>query len=225
MIKFLRAKLIRNSLPNLLDYPNNVSFKKAKTKEEYYSCFKLLHDIYVDCGYMEKNDQSSRIIPNHYDPLTKVCMAYDEISSDVIFTGSIFIDYKFGLPLDSLFNYELNELRNKGKRIAEIGCLASNKLYRKNNKLIPLYMNRFIFNECMKLNVDELIVGIHPKHVKIYEDLLLFKKIGYSKSYSYVNNNVCVCLRLNLNTIKDKMKKVYNKKPLEKNLYQFYFKD
>lgn len=142
-----------------------------------------------------------------------------------IYTASVFIDGKLRLPLDSAFKKEADNLRNQHKLIAEVGCLATHTKYRKGDKSIPMIGNKRIFRYAMAKQVDELLITIHPKHLHIYEDILLFRRIGYCEHYSYVNYQPAVLMGLNLNTCKNRCAQVYNKKPDWNNLYKFFFEN
>jgi hypothetical protein len=73
------------------------------------------------------------------------------------------------------------------------------------------------------IRADDLLITVHPKYLKIYEDILLFEKIGQIPSFSYVNNNPAVALRLNLNIVRERCQEIYGKMPKKRNLYHFFF--
>jgi hypothetical protein len=87
-----------------------------------------------------------------------------------------------------------------------------------------MIMNRFIYNHAIEvLHADDLLITVHPKHLKIYEDILLFEKLGELAEYPYVEDNPAVALRLNLKTASERFKDVYSNMPRGKNLYHFFF--
>lgn len=222
-----RKRLNRGGLPDFQTNLDSVTFRKASSADDYISCFNLLHDVYVDAGFIEPSTPPLRIIPHHSDPESMVfmgCLPDDQAGTVPIYTASMFPDNKQGLPMDTGFKGQMDVLRDQGRRLVEIGCLASNPLYRKGDKKIPMLGNRMLVSYAIKaLHADDLVITVHPKYLKIYEDILLFEKIGEISSYSYVNNNPAVALRQNLHTWPQRLKKVYAKKPIEKNLYHFLF--
>lgn len=222
-----RKKTIRDSLPGFEANLDDVTFCKASSAKEFMSCFRLLHDVYVQAGFIQPSIPPLRIIPQHSDPETIVlmgCLTNDQAEKRPIYTASIFPDKEQGLPMDTGFKREVDVLRNQGRRVVEAGCLASHPLYRKGNKNIPMIGNRMVVSHSINtFNADDLLITTHPKYLKIYEDILLFDKIGEISSFSYVNDNPAVALRLDLNTWAQKLKKVYGNKPIEKNLHHFFF--
>lgn len=223
----LRKKVIRGGLPTFQTSLDDVTFKQVSCSEDYMSCCKLVYDVYLESGFIKASSFPFRIIEHHSDPETMVfmgCLADDRAASTPIYTASLFADNKLGLPMDEGFKREVDALRNKGRRIVEVGCLASDPIYRKGDKNVPMIVNRLIYNHAIKaLNADELLITVHPKYLKIYEDILLFEKIGELSEYPYVEKNPAVALRLNLKTAPERFKKVYGKMPTGKNLHHFFF--
>ena len=223
---FRKSRICEN-LPNFQNTLDHVTFRKASSFEDYISCFGLLHDVYVQAGFITPSIPPLRIIPHHADPEAMVfmgCLANDQAENMPIYTASMFPDNKQGLPMDSGFKRQVDVLRNQGLRLVEVGCLASHPVYRKGDKMISMLGNRMLVSYAIQaLHADALVITVHPKHLKIYEDIFLFKKIGEVQSYSYVNNNPAVALRQNLHTWPQRLKEIYAKKPIEKNLYHFLF--
>ena len=222
-----RKRIIRGALPDFQTNLDAVTFCEASSVEDYMSCFGLLYDVYVDAGFIQSSSIPLRIIPHHSDPEARVfmgCLTDKQAGNTPIYTASMFPDNEQGLPMDTGFKQQVDVLRNQDRRLVEIGCLASDPLYRKGNKNIPMLVNRMLLSYAIKtLHADDLLITTHPKYLKIYEDILLFEKIGQISSFSYVNNNPAVALRLNLKTASQKFKEIYDRKPKEKNLHYFFF--
>lgn len=224
----IRKVIIRKCLPEFKQELPGITFRKAISEKEIYNCLKLINDVYVDVKYIKRVvGEEIRKIPQHTDPRTVVFMATttnackEEIP---ICTFSLFLDGPFGLPIDIGFKEYVDTLRKQEKRLAEVGCLASHPDYRRQDKNIPMLLNKLLILHIINnLKVDFLLITTHPKYVRIYEDVLLFKKIGAISNFSYVNRNPAVAFELDLTTVRQKFKKVYGNKPTNKNLYQFFF--
>lgn len=223
----LRKRIIRRGLPDFQTSLDDVTFQQVFRAEDYMACFKLVYDVYLEAGFIKPSSLPYRIIKHHSDPDTMVfmgCLANDQAENTPIYTASMFADNELGLPMDEGFEREVDALRNQGRRIVEVGCLASDPTYRKGNKSVPMIMNRFIYNHAIEvLHADDLLITVHPKYIKIYEDILLFEKIGELSEYPYVEDNPAVALRLDLQTASERFKEVYGKMPIGKNLYHFFF--
>jgi len=223
-----RKQIIRGALPDLQTRLDDITFREVSLIEDYRCCFRLLHDVYVEAGFIRPSKNRLRIVPQHYDPESRVfmgCLTDNKANKTPIYTASLFPDNKQdGLPMDVGFKQQVDRLRNQGRSLVEVGCLASHPSYRKGNKHIPMLGNRMLVLYAMNtICADDLLITVHPKYLKIYEDILLFEKIGEISSFSYVNNNPAVALRLDLNKVKQRSKDIYNKMPKKKNLYHFFF--
>jgi len=223
----VRKKIIRGRLPEFKTSLDDVIFKQVVRTEDYMSCFKLVYDVYVEAGFIKPSSLPYRIIEHNADPQTMVfmgCLADGQSENRPIYTASMFADNELGLPMDEGFEREVDSLRKDNRRVVEVGCLASDPTYRKGNKNIPMIMNRFIYNHAIEvLHADDLLITVHPKYLKIYEDILLFEKIGELSEYHYVEDNPAIALRLDLRKASDRFKDVYGNMPIGKNLYHFFF--
>lgn len=218
-MKTIKKYLIRKFLPEFKTKIDEVIFRQAETVEDYINCFKLLYETYIDSGFLRQQQIPMRIVKQHYNKGTRLFLA--EKDNTIIYTASIFTDEESGLPVDQGFKTEIDKLRNKGRTVIEVGGLATHKNHRYNNKSIPMIGNRLCFLYSIHtLKANDMVVTIHPKYLKIYQDILLFEKIGSKDTFSYVNNNPVVAMRVNLDTIKERCKKVYGKKS---NIYKFFF--
>lgn len=222
-----REKIVRAALPAFETNLDGITFRQAYSTDDYTNCFRLLHDVYVHAGFIKPTRIPLRIVSHHSNPESRVFLGSLTDNSGEkmpIYTASLFPDGDQGLPMDMGFKREVDELRARDRHIVEVGCLASAPLYRKGNKNIPMLGNRMLMQYAVKiLQADDMLITVHPKYLKIYQDVLLFEKIGQISSYSYVNGNPAVALRLNLKTMTEKFKKVYSQKPARKNLYHFFF--
>ncbi|MCP4672197.1 MAG: N-acyl-L-homoserine lactone synthetase [Desulfobacula sp.] len=224
---FIRRKIVRAKLPALSLDIENTMFRPAVSLDDYIKCFRLLHDVYVRSGYIDPSESALRIIPQHSNPASKIflgCHLNDDSQRIPVYTISLFPDSDEGLPMDDGFKSQLDTLRNQKRKIAEVGCLASNPSFRRRDMNIPMLGNRIMHQYATQyLDLDDLVITVHPKHQWVYEDVLLFEKIGEMSEYSYVKDNPAVAMRLDLRCAEKNYKKVYGACPLEKDLHHFFF--
>ena len=218
---------IQPGIPGFKVNPEKFVLRPAVSVEDYIRCFRLLHDVYVQTGLTDPLPIPLRIVPHHSDPESKVFMGdfrHGQSMQLPVYTISLFSDNEQGLPIDEAFQKEVDILRKQGRRLVEAGCLASNPAFRTGNQNIPMLGNRLILNYASQnLDADDLLITVHPRHLKIYENILLFEKIGEISSYSYVNGKPAVALRLNLNTMVKAYQEAYAGAPIEKDLHHFFF--
>ena len=223
---YIRKPLLQKTLPEFKTQISGITFRKTNTIDEQFSCLELVQTVYKHSGYTTKNVKI-RKLSQHDNPKTVIFMATmnnlrkKEIP---IYTASLFPDSSLGIPMDTAFKNEVDNLRKQKAIIAEVGCLASHPQFRRKDKNIPMIMNKLIMEYAKDiLGITHLLITVHPKHLKIYEDILLFEQIGKIDKFTYVNNNPAVALQLNLKKATERFQNVYGNKPTNKNLYHFFF--
>lgn len=201
-------------------------FKLAASARDYFAALKLVQDVYIQEGYVNADESSRpcRILENHLHEKTAVFIG--EKNEELVFTISLFPDSDKGLPMDSIYKKELDSLRGQGRMIGEVGCLATHPGSRSGSQNIPMHGNKIVLKYAMEhLDLDDLVITVHPKHAVVYKDILLFDEIGGGqiKAYPKVNSNPAIALRLNLHEAKAKFKHVYQNNPIETDLHHFLF--
>jgi hypothetical protein len=222
----IRAQVIRHSLPEFERKVSNVRFRQALTLEDYYRCFNLLYTAYLREGFTEEDSTNIRTVLHHCSPNTRIFLAETEDTNTIICTASVFVDGPLGLPIDNGFKEDVDTLRSNGSKIVEIGCLASNISYSKGNQNIPMHMNKIMhvyIEEVLK--ADYVVITTNPRHSFVYEDILLFDKIGDLEFFNYVNSAPAVAYCQPMMNWFSRLKKVYGNFPYEKNLYEFFYED
>jgi len=224
--KKIKLKFLRSLLPSIKLNLDNIVFRTAASPEDYLAAFNLVYKVFVETGYTRPCETPFRLAPQHCNSDSRIFIGTQR-KGDVdklIYSISIFPDSDKGLPMDIVFKQELDLLRSQGRFVVEAGHLAADPEYKMNTMNIPMLGNKILHQYASKhLNADDIVIAIHPKHKWIYEDLLLFEKIGEIKEYSYANNNPAVAMRLNLRTAKEKYKKAYENMNRKNDLYHFFF--
>lgn len=202
------------------------AFKRVTGTKDFFNALKLVQDVYIQEGYVDprSNPGPYRILKNHYYDKTAVFIGkqYDQIA----FTVSLFPDSPWGLPMDAIYQEALDELRSQGRNIGEVGCLATHPDHRNGSQNILMHGNKIMFKYAVEhLELDDLVIIVHPKHALVYKEVLMFEEIdpGTVKSYSKVNNNPAVALRLDLREVEEKFRRCYQDCCPESNLYHFMF--
>ena len=96
--------------------------KIAESQEELEACFSLLHDAYVDSGFMTPDPSGMRVTIYHACPFTTTLCA--KIDGKVVGTISLIRESALGFPLQRIF--DLTAVRAKEGNIAEVSALAEN---------------------------------------------------------------------------------------------------
>lgn len=201
-------------------------FKPAGCVEDYFTALKLVQDVYIQEGYVNPAEVACRyrILQNHF--LEETAVFIGKKNKEMVFTVSLFPDSIHGLPMDRIYKEDLDHLRIQGRRIGEVGCLATHPEFRDGSQNILMHGNKIMLKYAMEyLHLDDLVITVHPKHALIYKEVLMFEEIGQGeiKAYPKVNNNPAIALRLNLHDVEEKYRHFYQDNSPETNLHHFLF--
>lgn len=185
----MRQKLIRSQIRLGDGAPSKIIFKLAETKDELEQAFKVLHDAYVDQGYMSPHPSGMRVTKYHALPTTAVLIAKEIDTGIVVGTVSIVRDTSLGLPLDSAF--PLSTIKKQYHHLAEVSSLAILKKYRTNpaELLWPLLRYFYLYLK-NTMKIDAYVIGVNPLWHDFYTGILGFTQLkGFeAANYSFANN-------------------------------------
>jgi len=197
--------------------------KIADTREELEACFKLLHDAYVNSGFMTPDPSGMRVTIYHALPTTTtLCAKYDD---QVVGTLSLIRESAIGFPLQRIF--DLTSVREKEGNIAEVSALAVHPRFRRTGGSILFPLMKFMYEYCTTFfDTRHLVIAVNPRHIEMYESLLFFRRLTASvvESYDFVNGAPAVGATLDLKHAPEVLRKAYAGKPPRRNLYH-YFKE
>ncbi len=223
----IRLRLLRFFLPELKLELDHIFFRTAVTPQDYLASFNLVYRVFVRTGFTRPGPTPFRIAPQHCNADSRIFVGFHSEGDEekLIYSISIFPDSTVnGLPMDTVFNKELDTLRAQGRFLVEAGHLAADPSYKMNNMTIPMLGNKIMHQYVSRhLDADDIVMTIHPKYRWIYEDFLLFEKIGEIEAYDYANGNPALAMRLDLRKVEDKYRKAYKNVSSRNNLYHFFF--
>jgi len=178
----------------LLQQADEIRYCLAANRAQREAAFRRVYLSYLRAGLMEPNRHQMRVTPYHLVPTTDVFIAV--LGREVISTISLIRDGQLGLPLESVYRYEVDRRRAEGKLLAEVSCLAD----RRSNlrRFFPVFIElcRWMV-QCARLRgVEELLVAVHPRHARFYERYMAFERVGDETSYPAVCDRPAVALSL-----------------------------
>lgn len=204
-----------------LDEIDRPAIKSAENMDEFSQAFGLVYKEYLRSGYIPE-PKSSEMLYNIYHLLPETTVFVAKSYLTVVSTlTQIFDSDLFGLPMDSLYKNELDVLRDRGRKIAEITALATEKSFRWKN--LFMYLCKAMLWHTKYSGINDLCITINPKHVRFYKTIFLFEQFGPERHYPRVNAPA-VPLRLNIDEIDKRGKDVYDTSEFECNLYDYFFR-
>ena len=195
--------------------------KLAETQAELEACFRLLHDAYVDSGFMDPHPSGMRVTVYHALPTTSTLMA--SFDGRVVGTLSLIRDSGLGFPMQRIFDIEA--VRRAGGNIAEVSALAVDKRFRSVGGTILFPLMKFMYEYATAyFDTRHLVIAVNPKHIGMYESLLFFRRLRPQPvdHYDFVNGAPAVGAHLDLRLARALFRKHYEGRPPEKDLFTYF---
>ncbi|MDX9994841.1 MAG: GNAT family N-acetyltransferase [Rhodocyclaceae bacterium] len=199
-----------------------LQLKIADTREELEACFHLLHDAYVEHGFMKPHPSGMRVTIYHALPTTTtLCAKWD---GEVVGTISLIRDDSaFGFPLHTVF--DLSHVRELDGNIAEVSALAVHPGFRKTGGAILFPLMKFMYEYATRyFDTRHLVIAVNPNRIEMYESLLFFQRLTANvvEKYDFANGAPAVGAWLDLKEAPQVFSRVYGGKPPRKNLHGYF---
>jgi hypothetical protein len=182
-----------------------VEFALARETEVFDRAFRLVHDQYVFRDYMAPDRAGRRINLRHALPSTRVFVGRAP-SDDVVGTVTVFQDSALGLPMDDVYKAELDTLRLRGRRIAEVSHLATSPENRMAGIAVVMRLFRIMLLYAADFaDLDDLCLVVKTKHEEFYSKFFDCRVIGNVKAYGAVNGVAAVPMLLDMHWVRHLM--------------------
>jgi hypothetical protein len=218
----LRWALLRKKLKLNRLNQEEMSFSLATTAEELTAAYALLHDCYVQEGYMKPHASGIRCTIFHALPHSTVLIC--KYKGQVVSTVTLFKDSPLGLPSDKEYRNENDSYRKQGYQLCEVSSLATHPKFRGGD--VTFHMIKYLWNystDC--LGVTLLCCVVNPKAEDFYKAFLNFKRNGPEISYDFVEGAKGIHLTRDLICHQSWMKNQYQNFPFPANLYNFFYRE
>jgi len=170
---------------------------RAATVDDLVSAYRLVHDAFVEKGYVNPLPSGMRV--RVFEALPETATFVAKVGDRVVGVQGLAVDSpEFGLPSDESFKDEIDALRLDGRVVCEATNQAIAPEFR--NSAVPTELMRCMFAHALAIGCDELITTISPGHVRFFE-LLGFEQISPVRSYSKKVEDFVVVMRVNVSDL------------------------
>lgn len=146
------------------------------------------------------------------------------IENRIVGTLSVQFDSEEGLPLDSLYQFELDSLRRKGARLCQFTKLAIEKEVKSKSVLASLFHIAEIWAFKVR-HYNYICIEVNPRHVAFYERMLNFTVLSEVRENQQIQAP-SVLLGIDLNYV-DMLVQQFGGKPelaeKERSFYPYLF--
>jgi hypothetical protein len=187
----LSCRLSRPALPHSVPVPGiarGIHVKIASTPLEWEEAFQLVTDNYQARGYEPAGARAVRFSSYHALPDTAVLVA--KAGERVVATLSMVLDNTLvGLPMESLYGAEIQELRRKGRRLCEVGSLADRDLSPREFIQVFVALIQLAWQHLLAQGGTTGVIAVNPRHSGFYTKVLGFTILGPRRSYCKVQGH------------------------------------
>jgi hypothetical protein len=173
----------------------------AITGEGRLKCWHAVYLEYVAHGYMKEKELKYRY--SLHDALPDTATFLVEEGGRVAGTVTVFPDSPLGLPAEEAYGMEIGELRRAGRSPAEVGRLVIAPEYAHEKSVLAALFDVLSLHARRLMGATDLVITVNPTHVKFYETMLLFERIGEQRELGSVCGAPAVLMRLDLELQKD----------------------
>jgi len=168
----------------------------AQSEAELKIAEALVRKTYLAMGYILAEDTHNDISRYLGEPQTTTLQA--TLETGLVGTISLIRDSVAKLPIDSIYQSELDKLRQPNQLIAEVCQLAVDKnISVKETAVVTLKLLAHVVFVAQHCEVDTLVFAVNPKHCNFYK-LIGCKQFGTEKKYPGANNHPAVAFHLDV---------------------------
>ena len=157
-----------------------MKYKVASSLSEVLDAWCVVYKQYLAASLIGPNEFSIFTFPEYLSNSTAVILGSK--MNHTVCTISAVLDSKKGLPLDSYYRPELNELRKQNKKLIEIGLLADVRETNCFNNIVDLMAGIARFG--VYSNHHDYVIGVHPRRTNFFKQTFGFETYGEVKDYS-----------------------------------------
>src|SRR3990167_9480963 len=168
-----------------LENPSPFDFRISENFRELVSAYHLVYLEYFFRGYCKPKRSQVHYTYFCVLPESRTFLLIHRKRCQISGTVSLVKDSPCGLPMESLFDYELCSLRREERCLAEVTLLAipetvsDHQIFQARNmdKLLTVFsFFRVLLQYALNSGITDLVIAVHPKHELIYR-YLTFKPI------------------------------------------------
>lgn len=172
--------------------PSGVKISRAITSQDLEDAYRMVHDGFVEEGYILPRPFGLRIRLFEAMPETATFVA--RVAGKIVAVTSVAIDSPdLGLPSDEAFRYEIDTLRNAGRKVCEGTNWFIDPDYRRTSIMTELM--RCCFAHAVAFGCTDMIADLSPTHKSFYE-LMAFDIIGSQRNSSFEVEDPVVLVNL-----------------------------
>lgn len=199
---------------------NEYTLKVAGNIEDRLKAWALTYEMYVSRGYTKPSDQ--KLWYSLFDALPETTTFLAERDSQPIGTLTVVPDSHLGLPADTIFSEQLDQLRSRGRSMCELVSLACLAEGMAGTEIVKHLFKLVYLSARMNDGATDFVITVNPKHAFFYERVLLMNRLGDEVAYAKVEGHAAVLYHLDLLEAPRRYQEQFGKLSGGRNLHRFF---
>lgn len=178
----------------------------AHSRRDRQRALELRRDVYRRKGLLGADSVKPRVLPHAFAPGSAMFVAKKDDA--VVGTITFYLDSAIGLPMDEVHREEVDAMRGRFARVAEVGGLAVLEEWRCAGVAMMLYEATFRWAVAAK--AECIVACVNPSSRRVYSKLLLFDVLGGCKQHPRFLGAPSIPIGLDLTTFQRRFVETYD---------------
>lgn len=196
-------------LPPLAGAQEDVHVDLASSRSDRQTALKLCGEVYQRKGLLPGTALKPHVSAQSCVPGSAIFVAKQDKA--IVGTISFYMDSAMGLPMDEVYGEEVDSMRERYARIAEVGSLAVLEGHRDLGVIILLYQAAFRW--AVATGTQCVVACVRPSTRRAYSQMLLFEVLGESKRLPRFLGTRSIPIALDITTAPARCREVYGDEP------------
>jgi GNAT superfamily N-acetyltransferase len=186
-----------------------LSVDLAHSRLDRRTALELRRDVYWRKKLLPENTLRPQVLPQACAPGSAMFVAKD--GGLIVGTITFYLDSTIGLPMDAVHGEEVDDMRSRFARVAEVGGLAV--LEDRRCLGITMMLYQAALRWAVVTNAQCIVACVNPSSRRVYSKLLLFEVLGECKQHPRFLGAPSIPIALDLTTAPKRCKEAF---PAEK---------
>ncbi|MFH1920969.1 MAG: hypothetical protein ABIP48_13955 [Planctomycetota bacterium] len=173
----------------------------ARGRRELIGAFELVYRSYLAKGYVSPHSGGIIYREAFGLPASRTVVATTE-SAIVLGTLTVVGDNPAGIDIEITYPGEVRSLREEGRDLAEITCLAIRPTGEFARTAVFLALTRCMIHHAYREGFNDLLMAVHPRHYRFYRRYFRVLPLGPCRPHPFVRGNPSIGCRIDLDNLK-----------------------
>jgi len=191
--------LLRRSLTQGPDPSVHLYYEHVTHLNQFEVSMRLLYETYQRQRFIPPNHIGMWLTQHHLLASTRVYLA--RLTSLVVGTITAVEDGPLGLPMESAFGSEVNQIRRANGRAVEATCLSIRDHSLVSSLDVLSQLMALVAQSSQRGGATHILITVHPRHARFYRKTAGFRSLGPAKPYPTVGGKMAIPMAVEFSTM------------------------